>query len=83
MPPKGDGLSLAEIATLTAWIEQGAVWPDGVDLVKLEDRRDHWSFKALANPAVAAALGTPSVPLNAPCGVQSLPPPPRVAKPCR
>src|SRR5687768_9953310 len=27
MPPKGAGLSPAEIATLTAWIEQGAVWP--------------------------------------------------------
>src|SRR5213593_2918768 len=51
MPPKGDGLSAAEIATLTAWIDQGAAWPDGVDLVKLADKRDHWSFKPLANPA--------------------------------
>src|SRR4051812_44512145 len=50
MPPKGDGLSVAEIATLTAWIEQGAVWPDGVDLVKLVDKRDHWSFRPVANP---------------------------------
>ncbi len=51
MPPKGEGLSAAEIATLTAWIDQGAVWPDGVDLVKLADKRDHWSFKPVANPA--------------------------------
>ncbi len=50
MPPKGKGLSAAEIATLTAWIEQGAVWPDGVDLVKIEDKRDHWSFRPVTNP---------------------------------
>jgi mono/diheme cytochrome c family protein len=38
MPPKGR-LSSAEIETLTTWINEGAVWPDGVDLAKLEDRR--------------------------------------------
>ena len=46
MPPKGK-LDANEIATLTAWINEGAAWPDGVDLAKLEDRRDHWSFKPL------------------------------------
>ena len=46
MPPKGK-LSADEIATLTAWINEGAAWPDGVDLARLEDRRDHWSFKPL------------------------------------
>ena len=46
MPPKGK-LSSTEIGTLTAWINEGAAWPDGVDLAKLEDRRDHWSFKPL------------------------------------
>jgi mono/diheme cytochrome c family protein len=51
MPPKGDPLTAAQIATLTRWIEQGAVWPDGVDLVKVVDRRDHWSFKPVTNPA--------------------------------
>ena len=50
MPPKGDGLSAGEIAALTRWVEEGAVWPDGVDLVKLADKRDHWSFKPLTNP---------------------------------
>ncbi len=49
MPPKGK-LSAAEIATLTAWIKEGAAWPDGVDLAKLEDRRDHWSFKRITKP---------------------------------
>ncbi len=47
MPPDGK-LSDAEIATLTRWIHEGAVWPDGVDRVKLKDNRDHWSFKPLA-----------------------------------
>src|ERR1051325_7024459 len=51
MPPKGERLADAQIATLTGWIDQGAVWPDGVDLVKLADKRDHWSFKPVTNPA--------------------------------
>lgn len=29
MPPKGDRLSPAEVATLRTWIEQGAVWTEG------------------------------------------------------
>jgi len=45
MPPEGDGLSAAEIATLMRWVNEGAVWPAGVDLVTLKDPRDHWSFK--------------------------------------
>ena len=56
MPPPGKEESRTmkneEIATLTRWIDEGAVWPDGADLVKIEDKRDHWSFKPLANPAV-------------------------------
>lgn len=48
MPPKGK-LPASDIATLTNWINEGAPWPDGVDLAKLEDRRDHWSFKPLGS----------------------------------
>ena len=47
MPPKGK-LTARDIATLTTWINEGAAWPEGVDLAKLEDRRDHWSFKPLS-----------------------------------
>nr|MCU0731662.1 PSD1 and planctomycete cytochrome C domain-containing protein [Hyphomonas sp.] len=47
MPPKGR-LAPAEIETITRWISEGAVWPDGVDRVQLDDQRDHWSFKPLA-----------------------------------
>jgi len=48
MPPERPPLSPAEIVTLKNWVDQGAVWPDGVDRVKLHDKRDHWSFKPLA-----------------------------------
>ncbi len=51
MPSKGEPLLPAEIEILTHWIQEGAVWPDGVDLVKIVDKRDHWSFKPLTNPA--------------------------------
>ncbi len=50
MPPKGERLTAAEIDTLTRWINEGAVWPDGVDRVRLADRREHWSFKPLSAP---------------------------------
>ena len=52
MPPpgkhEGGRLKDEEIATLTRWIDEGAVWPDGVDVVKVEDRREHWAFKLVA-----------------------------------
>lgn len=54
MPPDGPPLSEKEIATLTTWVKQGAIWPAGVDLAKLEDRLDHWSFK----PVVRSPLPT-------------------------
>ncbi len=50
MPPKGAGLSSAEVEALTRWIDAGAAWPDGVDIAKVEDKRDHWSFKPMAHP---------------------------------
>jgi mono/diheme cytochrome c family protein len=56
MPPPGKDdarkLTNEEITTLTRWVDEGAVWPDGTDTVKIADRRDHWSFKPLTNPPV-------------------------------
>lgn len=52
MPPDGDGLSPDEEKILVRWVNEGAVWPDGVDTAKLEDRLDHWSYKPLSHPAV-------------------------------
>jgi hypothetical protein len=56
MPPKGGRLSDEEIAILTTWIEEGAVWPDGVDTVILKDPADHWSFKPLLPSHAAASI---------------------------
>jgi mono/diheme cytochrome c family protein len=48
MPPKGERLSVAEAATLKAWIEQGAKWPDDGSA----SAADWWSFKPLKKPDV-------------------------------
>jgi hypothetical protein len=50
MPPEAAPLTKTEIATLTRWIDEGAAWPAGVDLAKLDDKRDHWSFKPTSHP---------------------------------
>lgn len=49
MPPQGERLTDAQIATLKTWIAQGAVWPDehaGDAQVVV----DHWAFKAPVRP---------------------------------
>lgn len=50
MPPKGERLTSEQTALLGRWIQEGAVWPDGLDIAKLEDKRDHWSLKPVSNP---------------------------------
>ena len=48
MPPEDatvPPLTPAEIDRLAAWVDAGAVWPEGVDAARLVDRRDHWAFK--------------------------------------
>ncbi len=47
MPPKSK-LSSTELDTLKRWIDEGAVWPEGADIAKLEDKTDWWSFKPLS-----------------------------------
>lgn len=46
MPPKSK-LSSAELDVIKRWIDEGAVWPEGADVAKVEDRLDWWSFKPL------------------------------------
>ena len=60
MPPKSK-LSSAEINVLKRWIDEGAVWPEGVDIAKVEDRLDWWSFKPLK---VVSALAEKPQPLS-------------------
>ena len=51
-------LSQNEITTLAAWIDAGALWPEGIDRASLVDRRDHWAFRAIQRPAPPAVRDT-------------------------
>ena len=53
MPRKGGPLSEKDIATLAAWISEGAEWPDSAS-TSLERKTDHWAFKPVTRPAVPA-----------------------------
>ncbi len=55
MPAKGEPLTAEQIGILRAWIDQGAVWPDGVDTASVADPKNHWGFKTPVRPAVPAA----------------------------
>jgi Protein of unknown function (DUF1553)/Protein of unknown function (DUF1549)/Planctomycete cytochrome C len=57
MPPADANvprLSPDEVAILAAWIDAGALWPEGIDRASLVDRRDHWAFRAIQRPAPPA-----------------------------
>jgi hypothetical protein len=49
MPPKGDRLTADQVATLKAWIDQGADWPESGSAVAA---KDHWAFKAPVRPSL-------------------------------
>ncbi|MDY3556629.1 DUF1553 domain-containing protein [Gemmata sp. JC717] len=53
MPPKGAGLSAAEVAVLKQWIDDGAKWPD--DGSAAANPLDWWSLQPLKRPAVPGA----------------------------
>ena len=46
MPPKGDGLSDAEVRVLREWIASGAAWPDA--LAGEDPRLAHWAWQPLS-----------------------------------
>lgn len=54
MPPETGGLNKQEIGLLRAWIDQGAVWPNGTDVAdpREEKAKTHWAFKRLQEVAV-------------------------------
>lgn len=68
MPPETGGLSKQEIGLLRAWIDQGAVWPNGTDVAdpREEKAKTHWAFKRLQEVAVPAVNGTswPQTPVD-------------------
>lgn len=49
MPPESDGLSAKDVGILRAWIDQGATWPDGLDIPdpRVEQAKTHWAFQPL------------------------------------
>ena len=49
MPPEGSRLTTIEIGILRAWIDQGAMWPDG----NSKDKRKtaHWAYQPLRHSA--------------------------------
>src|SRR5689334_8160836 len=52
MPPDEEPLPAKEIATLRAWAEQGATWPD--ELAGKEAAEEHWAFQPVRRPAAPA-----------------------------
>src|SRR5215510_7804966 len=65
MPPTGERLSLAEASALKAWIDAGAVWPegdsregrlsDGATHARSDGANDqsrHWAWRPIKRPAV-------------------------------
>ncbi len=57
MPPKGERLSQAEIATLTKWVDEGADWPD--EFAGTKTAQPHWSLAPLVKPAVPGGEAHP------------------------
>lgn len=58
MPRKGDPLGEGDVAKLTAWINEGAVWPDSAS-ASITKGMDHWAFKAPVKPSVPAIAKHP------------------------
>lgn len=55
MPPEGNKpLSAKQIETLKNWIDQGAKWPAGTDVIdpKMDRAQRHWAFQRLQNVKV-------------------------------
>ena len=48
MPPEGNPLSSADVATIKAWIDAGAEWPDSASAV-VANPLDWWSLKPIAS----------------------------------
>jgi len=74
MPPKGERLSEEQVATVKAWIESGAVWPenDADHEAAVDKRLQHWSVQPVkVASALAESLGLKPelwAPLAAPQG---------------
>lgn len=67
MPPKQSNvprLTPEQIATVRAWIEAGATWPEAAS-AKLQDPLDWWSLKPIVKPALPKISNANSHPIDA------------------
>ncbi|WP_198141291.1 DUF1553 domain-containing protein [Verrucomicrobium spinosum] len=61
MPPVKSSvpkLTSTDLDTLKRWIDEGAKWPEGVDVAKTENRMDWWAFKPLQQPTAVDLSAT-------------------------
>jgi len=63
MPPKGEGLSAAEIDLLKRWIDAGAPWPDA--LAGADERLSHWAWQPLSKAGEVVLSGGKGHPVDA------------------
>jgi len=73
MPKRVIAFHQNKVGLLRAWIDQGAVWPDSAS-TKVEDKRNHWAFKAPVPPRraprAAKKLGPQSHRQLCPCPLE-------------
>lgn len=63
MPPKGEGLSVAEIDLVKRWIDAGAPWPDA--LAGEDERLSHWAWQPLSKAGEVVLSGGKGHPVDA------------------
>ncbi|MGB0579725.1 MAG: DUF1549 and DUF1553 domain-containing protein, partial [Limisphaerales bacterium] len=57
MPPKGERLTMQQVAKLRQWIDEGAPWPDGETALAVKS--DHWAFQRIQLPEVPKGMKHP------------------------
>ncbi len=69
MPKGGAKLKDEELAALSQWIKDGAVWPATAtvknDYLIKPEHKAHWSFQPLGNPTVPTGKGKTNNPIDA------------------
>jgi hypothetical protein len=65
MPYYSDPLTEAQIETIRRWIDEGAPWPDGIDLVPNRSTPTHWSFVPPERPSAPALTPWARGPIDA------------------